>query len=467
VLASWEEHARQVEGANRNQVLTAFEGYYNFWKQMCQNTRESTACQAGGDYCYDSKNQKRSVCLPDWKQAADGSRSQQTGPAADGDQDAIVGMILAVTAVENDEIRPIWYEETRQWADASATAFFTYNVEKSFRGSSATDHRLLKLGACWGGWDDQGNNPSYHSPASYKVMRDYQNARFVVPSSGDARVYSKISNEEWNKLIATSQELLLAVQCHDNGAMVPNWATVTIDDKNSIRHTGGQFSGSGTPQNEYGSEAARTTWRVALDVVLYPHDDDTNGDWAAEQYLEPFLVRLRNGYDHIEADRYWSDDTFPDCTIGESQNQNVYNFDFWLYNAFIYAPTLSALVAGDPLQDGPLVDAAGSLLAKTLPDTYYERCWALLGNLLLNGAMESAGRTLQRSYILSPSTAPTERCVGNFAVCDDTSCCSGYTCELRVLGQPKVCSYNFVRNRGKTSLAGARGGAGGRVKGGI
>jgi hypothetical protein len=87
---------------------------------------------------------------------------------------------------------------------------------------------------------------------------------------------------------------------------------------------------------------------VALDVVLYPHDDDTNGDWAAEQYLEPFLVRLRNGYDHIEADRYWSDDTFPDCTIGESQNQNVYNFDFWLYNAFIYAPTLSALVAGHP-----------------------------------------------------------------------------------------------------------------------
>jgi hypothetical protein len=45
-----------------------------------------------------------------------------------------------------------------------------------------------------------------------------------------------------------------------------------------------------------------------------------------------------------------------------------------LYNAFIYAPNLSAFGAGDPL-----VDTAGSLLAETLPNTYYERCWALIG----------------------------------------------------------------------------------------
>jgi hypothetical protein len=90
-----------------------------------------------------------------------------------------------------------------------------------------------------------------------------------------------------------------------------------------------------------------------------------------------------------------------DCNICESQNQSVHNLDVWLYNAlyfiYIYVPIFSALVAGDPLQDEPLGDIVGNLLAETLPDTYYERCWALLRNLLLSGAMESAGRTLQRS----------------------------------------------------------------------
>ena len=30
------------------------------------------------------------------------------------------------------------------------------------------------------------------------------------------------------------------------------------------------FSGSGTPGAEYGSEASRTVWRVALDFLLFP-----------------------------------------------------------------------------------------------------------------------------------------------------------------------------------------------------
>jgi hypothetical protein len=85
--------------------------------------------------------------------------------------------------------------------------------------------------------------------------------------------------------------------------------------------------------------------------------------------------------------------TFPDCS-GES-NHNVDIFGSWLYNAFIYAPTMLALIAGAP-EDVPLVDAAGSLLAEQLPDKYFERCWMLFGNLMLSGAMESAGKTLHQ-----------------------------------------------------------------------
>ena len=53
--------------------------------------------------------------------------------------------------------------------------------------------------------------------------------------------------------------------------MVPNWARIELSN-GSISHSSGGFTGSGTPQWEYGSEAARTTWRVALDAAMYPQE---------------------------------------------------------------------------------------------------------------------------------------------------------------------------------------------------
>ena len=96
VLASWEEHAGKVTGAVRDDVLSAFEGYYNFWKKMCQNSVTGT-CQDDGNYCFDSVTNISSVCLPDWKQKSDGSTSEENGNAPDGDEDAIVGIILAIS----------------------------------------------------------------------------------------------------------------------------------------------------------------------------------------------------------------------------------------------------------------------------------------------------------------------------------------------------------------------------------
>ena len=34
-----------------NNVLTAFEGYFNGWKKMCQNSNVGAGCQSGGMYC--------------------------------------------------------------------------------------------------------------------------------------------------------------------------------------------------------------------------------------------------------------------------------------------------------------------------------------------------------------------------------------------------------------------------------
>jgi len=374
VLASWDTHASQVSGASRSEVLTYFEGYYNFWKEMCENSSShNNNCQPNGNYCRSDGGSF--ACLPDWKHDKTGG-SIATGPAPDADEDAIVGIMLAVKAVENDTNKPGWYEEARKWADASATAFFEFNVDNS-RG----DYRLVKLGSCWGGWESNGNNPSYHSPGSYRVMKDYQNS---FPSN-DRVGYTAVSQSEWTKLIDTSHKVLRAVQCSDNGALVPNWATIGVSG-DSIIHSGGSFSGSGTGQYEYGAEAARTTFRVALDAAFYP---DNSGEWSP--YLSQYNYRMDDSFQNGS----FSENTFPNCRSPNAKQDN-YMFNSWQYNAFIYGPTYTALIAAgtDFGNAEAMIDAAGDILGE-LPDSYYARSWTMISNLMLNGAMESAGNTLR------------------------------------------------------------------------
>jgi len=374
VLASWDTHAGKHSGANRAEVLKYFEGYYNFWKEMCKNSsNKSSNCQQNGNYCKSGDDSY--VCLPDWKHRSVGG-SEATGPAPDGDEDAIVGIMLAVKAVENDINKPTWYDEARKWADASATALFEFEVDKS-KG----DFRLLKLGSCWGGWENNGNNPSYHSPGSYRVMKDYQNS---FPNQ-DRVGYSAIRQSEWTKLIDTSYAVLDAVQCSNEGALVPNWATVKVEN-GVIVHSGASFSGSGTPQYEYGAEAARTTFRVALDAVLYP---ENSSEWSP--YLSEFNYRMELGFSNGS----FSSNSFPSCR-GPNTYSDISMFGGWQHNAFIYGPTYTALVGASPGAGEAMIEAAGKILGNTLPTDYYPRSWAMISNLMINGAMESAGTTLKQ-----------------------------------------------------------------------
>jgi hypothetical protein len=378
VLASWDTHAGKVPNSKRSDVIKSFEGYFNFWKQMCLNSsNKSSNCQSNRNYCRSSSSGESSaVCLPDWRHYKTGG-SESTGPAPDADEDAIVGIILAVKAVENDLTKPIWYDTARKWADASATAYFEFEVDKS-----KVDYRLVKLGSCWGGWGSAGNNPSYHSPGSYRVMKDYQKS---FPNN--QRVgYNAISQEEWTMLIDTSHEVLRAVQC-SKGALVPNWATIG-ESGGKIIHTGGSFSGSGTAQYEYGAEAARTTFRVALDAALYP---EMSNEWS--EYLSPFIWQLDGGFQNGS----FQSNTFPSCR-GLNTNQDISMFGGWLNNAFITGPTYSTLIAASSniVNAEAMIDAAGEKMAEPLPLSYYPRSWAMISNLMLNGAMESAGNTLKQ-----------------------------------------------------------------------
>ena len=234
-------------------------------------------------------------CLPGWKHSGDLSSVLGSGAAPDGDVDAIVGMIIFVKVMEANGIPPGWAQQVsdvKDWADKSCTQFMIDNTVLSNSGS----HRLLKLGTCWGGYETNGNNPSYHAPGHYKMMRDFQAS---IPSRDYDRPNTlggdnKTWNEKWNMLIDTSYKFLNTAQCQSSqgSGLVPNWALVTEKDSNTLEAYSGSFSGSGTPQYEFGAEASRTMWRVAFDAVAYPEEADDQ----AVPFLDPLYQKLADGF---------------------------------------------------------------------------------------------------------------------------------------------------------------------------
>lgn len=262
-------------------VMDKFWGYYNGWKRMCKNSKPYSTCQP-------TKHCSGYPCLPAWMHSGDLTIVRGTGAAPDGDVDAIVAMIIGIKVLEGlDSLTQEWQDrvdEIKEWADNSCTSFMDYNTVLSSSGN----HRLVKLGSCWGGWDSNGNNPSYHAPGHYRVMRDFQ-ASLALNSGG------RPSSYDWDMLIDTSYKFLSIAQCPSGygSGLVPNWALVQESADGSILEArSGSFSGSGTPQYEFGAEASRTMWRVAFDAVAYPYE-------AANQaipFLEPLNTQLVQGY---------------------------------------------------------------------------------------------------------------------------------------------------------------------------
>ena len=262
-------------------VMEKFWGYYNGWKKMCINSLGVSSCQQTKFCEHEGSNYP---CLPGWKHSGNLTEVTGTGAAPDGDADAIVAMIIAVKALEGTSLTQKWHDrmnEVKDWADQSCTQFLADNTKLSPSGQ----HLLLKLGTCWGGWETDGNNPSYHAPGHYRMFRDFQ-ASITSDSSRD---------NLWNMLIDTSYKFLYTAQCPDgdNSGLVPNWALVKETDATSLEAYLGNFSGSGTPQYEFGSEASRTMWRVAFDAVAYPEESASQ----AIPFLAPLFLSLDDGFD--------------------------------------------------------------------------------------------------------------------------------------------------------------------------
>jgi len=409
------------DDANYDNAKRKFEGYFNGWRQMCRQSSPAP-CQ-NPTYCDGGS----SPCLPGWKHNADLSGVVGTGAAPDGDEDAIVGMIIALKAVESDSARPSWYEEVKDWADRSCTQFLQDNTVLS----TSSEHRLVKLGSCWGGWNSDGNNPSYHAPGHYRMMRDFQ-------SSITSRSYSLpsfVKPDSWNMLIDTSYKFLATTQCPDTG-LVPNWALVREVDSTSLAKQAGSFSGSGTPQYEFGAEASRTMWRVAFDAAAYPEESAAQSG----SFLGPLYNKLVSNFDP-------SKESFGEGSL-EACPPIVSNvFGSWQWNYFISAPVYSTLVgkmspdnfSGKSFNQQTMVDAACNHVIETANQSYYPLSWQVIAMMTLNGDVAKAGSLMAQppqpttpapvpvataSPTKSPVASPTTSSPTKSAIDDDDFCCT-------------------------------------------
>ena len=299
-------------------------------------------------------------CLPSWKFDNAVTMEDGTGSAPDGDEDAILGMLLLVLATEAE--RPSWWLEVAQWTYQSCHAFLVHLTVEHPNGDKASNgevKRALKLGSCWGGWDC--NNPSYHAPAHYRAFRDYM--KKFAATFGASSAEGTALAPQWDSLIETSHSILSDAQCEATG-LVPNWYRPMNED------TG--CSGSSTPPAEFGSEASRAAWRVALDSLWW-------GDAAAGAFNEKMADQVTTKLVMYGTDGCWSLNGCEAMQLDTGCLVTSIHAD-WIYNMFRLAPMATSLAVPLPGADATRVaeqqlalDNAASLLDGQSITDYY-RC---------------------------------------------------------------------------------------------
>lgn len=172
-----------------------------------------------------------------WRYNPCGDRSGDNG-ASDADLDAAMGLLLA-------ESRWGGYAED---ANALISAIGLHETQV------CGDRTVLKPGDQWGGCDIV--NPSYFSPGYYRRFALFQ------PDRADF----------WNDFTADTYALLDNLQNQRDG-LIPDWS----------RGDGSLFLDG---REQFGYEAVRGPWRVAVDYV-----------WSGSDQARTFLQRMS---DHVE-----------------------------------------------------------------------------------------------------------------------------------------------------------------------
>ena len=175
--------------------------------------------------------------LMSWHLTSTGTlaNSNDPGSASDGDVDMIWALIMA-----SDQ----WVSQ--DYLNAAA------GMISAMRLNSVGSDGTLRTGDTWG--STTLTNPSYFSPAYFRV--------FAVVS-GDAN---------WSGAIIDKNYALLA-KVAGNSGLVPDWTNNSGVVNMTLTEGGSNFV-----NNNYGYDAARTPWRIAMDWCF-------NGEPRARDYL--------------------------------------------------------------------------------------------------------------------------------------------------------------------------------------
>lgn len=197
-------------------------------------------------------------------------------------------------------------------------------------------------------------------------MRDFVTAFAPIWGSSSSEGVELIPL--WDALIETSYLIVGDAHCESTG-LVTNWIVPAQSSLASAGTAG--CSGSGTPPAEFGSEASRYAWRMALAWLWY-------ADGRAASLLRPLV-------DHASAalasygDGCLSESTCaalrltPACLVTSIHSN-------WLQNAFMLGPIACSFMV-PPIADTlratqqTALDNAASLLGATTISDYYSGSW--------------------------------------------------------------------------------------------
>jgi len=256
--------------------------------------------------------------------------SGNMGSAADGDQDAILGMVYLAEALDYPAdfvdvvIRSII-------SFASADLGFP-DLYRTLPGGEII--YVPKLGSMWGGLlPPHGKyntkqqpwcySPGYFAPAHYRTFRDFAASNWK--KEFDEYLPHRLNDKptSLNEMVLAFDSAVLAgynilhfSSC--SSGTVSNWVGVKAacehDDTLNCpgvpwAHTpyvgeeGGTCAQSGTTFGAFGADASRTAWRIAMDYILYREESanvtifdreghiDTDTDFGAQRYLNRIVVQ--------------------------------------------------------------------------------------------------------------------------------------------------------------------------------
>jgi len=272
--------------------------------------------------------------VPAWKFPIDSANIEGSeGSAADGDQDAVLGMVYTAKALGYpDDFVDMVIRTIISFASADIGFPDLYRTlphgEKVY---------VPKLGSMWGGLLPPGGkyktaqqawcfSPGYFAPAHYRTFRDFlikhwqkEFDDYMPPHSDGSPTTLDEMVQAFNSAIVSGYNLLWYSSC--SSGTVSNWVGVKApcEDEDALNcpgvpwaHTpyigaeGGTCSSSGTLFGAFGADASRTAWRVAMDYVLYREESsritiyDRQGSpdleeiFGAQRYLNRIVEQYRS-----------------------------------------------------------------------------------------------------------------------------------------------------------------------------